>query len=285
MVEPVTTGVLLGAGWFANKLLGPSADALGEQLKIYASSRLEKIFKRTEDINSDSLVYPLPTVFAHLAIEQASISDDADNITEMWANLLANTGNGRTAPNLLFVEILSKLNSADVELLDKFLSLNFIQEIDSLNDQITSMPYSAITYAKCGGERNGLNNNAVKVANDISSRIISHSGSFDIFWREFLDLVHSNKYRSIYESIHFEHDQLARSDDGSAIHVSNSNVSQNLMSFEKLINQGLLVRYPASTGLGSIMRLTVTTLSPTPLAVEFVKACRGIQIVNTKGAT
>ena len=91
MVEPVSTSLLIGAGagWFANKVFGPSADALGQELKAYSSSRLGKIFKRAAERSKPEQVEALPPGFVVTFFQKASFSEDDESLTEMWANLLA----------------------------------------------------------------------------------------------------------------------------------------------------------------------------------------------------
>jgi hypothetical protein len=120
MVEPISTGAAVVAvgGWFANKLLGPTADALGEQLKIYAGARLTKIFSRAEQLGKDEVLNPLPPAFAYLALQKASFSEDSDVITNMWAALLLGAGRTFKSRHATFVDILSAMTSNDAKLLN-----------------------------------------------------------------------------------------------------------------------------------------------------------------------
>lgn len=121
MVEPVTTGALvLGAGWFANKLLGPSADALGDQLKIYAGDRLRTIFGRTQEITKGREIRPLSPGFAVVAFQRASFSEDDPRLTEMWAQLIANATQEQTSRHVIYAEILSQIGGDEARLLLQF---------------------------------------------------------------------------------------------------------------------------------------------------------------------
>jgi len=92
MAEPlISTGAaLVGAGaWFANRVFGPSAGALGDSLKVYLQSQLPKIFDRAGDIaKSENLELSeiSPGLLTRMIID-ASSSDDSDEIREWWANL------------------------------------------------------------------------------------------------------------------------------------------------------------------------------------------------------
>jgi Abortive infection alpha len=120
VVDPIVTPlVIAGAGtWFANKLLGPSADGLGDQLKMFASNRLEKIFKRTEELSGNAPLNPLQPGFAYLAISKASFSEDAGNITDMWANLLLAASKEQSSTYVNFAEILAQIGSQEAEILN-----------------------------------------------------------------------------------------------------------------------------------------------------------------------
>ncbi len=113
MVEPFSTGLALGAGWFANKLFGPSADALGDALKNYGSSRLGKIFNRAAGKTNPEQVQALPPGFVMTFFQKASFSEDDDSLTEMWANLLAQAATDFTNRHAAYVEILSELTAFD----------------------------------------------------------------------------------------------------------------------------------------------------------------------------
>jgi hypothetical protein len=127
MVDPIITpGVaLVGAGtWFANKLLGPSADAMGEQLKGFATDRLNKIFKKAEDLGSQKKLAPLPAGFALVALQKASFSEDSETLTEMWANLLLDAASGYKSRHSLFADILSQIGCSEAQALNGLMRLS-----------------------------------------------------------------------------------------------------------------------------------------------------------------
>lgn len=123
MVDPIITpGVaLVGTGtWFANKLLGPSADALGSQIKSFATERLKKIFKKAEELSAGKDMVPIPAGFALTALQKASFSEDDDTLTVMWANLLLDATQGCTSRHSLFSDILSQIGPLEAKALDEF---------------------------------------------------------------------------------------------------------------------------------------------------------------------
>mgnify|MGYP000863313680 CR=1 FL=1 len=122
MVEPLTTGAaLVGVGgWFANKLLGPSADALGDQLRVYAGMRLNKILGRAEEISEGNEPKALPPAFSMIALQRASLSEDEETVTEMWARLLLSASNEFENLHMIFVDVLSQMGAKEAQFLNSF---------------------------------------------------------------------------------------------------------------------------------------------------------------------
>jgi Abortive infection alpha len=151
MVEPISTGAaLVGAGaWFANKLLGPSADALGNELKIYASNRLEKIFRRAEQLTDRENVSPLPPGFALQFIQKASFSEDDKMLTEAWANLLANAARSFDNRYALFVDILSQMTTSDAQLFTSIFEIS--PSPDAVENVQRLRGYMEANYSSVGG--------------------------------------------------------------------------------------------------------------------------------------
>ena len=128
MPEPVvTTGaVALGAGaWFANKILGPSAGRLGDNLLVYSENRVPKIFGRADAIAHESNIEPKPIkpgLLTRMVID-ASMSEDAEEITEWWANLFVDASQASCNQHALFSDIMAQIGPKEVKLLDEFLQL------------------------------------------------------------------------------------------------------------------------------------------------------------------
>lgn len=120
--EIVTAAQILAgtgaAGWAADKLLGPSVGAVGEQINLYLSSRLTKILdaigKREGEQGN---LQPLPPGFLVTAFQKASVSEDDPDITEMWANLLIAAGSEFESRQMIFADILSQFGGAEARLL------------------------------------------------------------------------------------------------------------------------------------------------------------------------
>ncbi|TPG41002.1 DUF4393 domain-containing protein [Sphingomonas koreensis] len=122
-MEIVSAASLLasaGAGtWLADKLLGPSFQALGEQFRAFAGKRLTAIFSRAEELVDPSKVKALPPGFALQFIQKASFSEDDPQITDMWAGLLADAAQGISNKHNIFVDILSQIGSKEAKFIDE----------------------------------------------------------------------------------------------------------------------------------------------------------------------
>ncbi|MEM8697187.1 MAG: Abi-alpha family protein [Pseudomonadota bacterium] len=120
MVEPVvTTGAALvgAAAWFTNKLFGPSVAAMGDAIRNYGTARIEKILGSAADKTDPDEVRALPPGFGMVFFQKASFSEDNDDLTEMWANLLSTAATNFTNRHVAYVEILSQLTAFDAKVL------------------------------------------------------------------------------------------------------------------------------------------------------------------------
>jgi Abortive infection alpha len=133
LVEPLTTGAaIVGLGWAGKKVLGPSFDELGEQLRIYLSGRMSKIFRRMDDIGISSTATPLPPGFTYLAIQKASFSEDEERITEMWARLLIDAATEYKPRHPLIADILGQLTSDEAIELDRIVPADYIKKFSTV---------------------------------------------------------------------------------------------------------------------------------------------------------
>lgn len=120
--------ILAGSGagtWVADKLLGPSFNALGEQIRAFAGDRLHKIFNRVAQKTGPEKLHELPPGFAFQFIHKASFSEDAEELTEMWANLLVDAGTDFKSKHSLFADILSQLGPDDARALDRLVPSDY----------------------------------------------------------------------------------------------------------------------------------------------------------------
>lgn len=142
MPEPISTGALIvGAGWAGKKVLGPSLDEFGGQLRIYAGERIKKIFEALEKKKPDvTKLNPLPPAFTLKFVQSASLSDDDEILTGMWANLLINASSNYSNRKVLFVDILETLSVEDAKVLDSLIvpgrSYEFFDNLGSIGDLI-----------------------------------------------------------------------------------------------------------------------------------------------------
>jgi Abortive infection alpha len=123
MAEIVTAAALLAGsgagGWLAEKLLGPSFSALGDQFRAFAGRRINKIFDRAQQNVSDNEIIALPPGFAWKFLQAASYSADDDTITDMWAGLLNDAAHGANHRHNIFVDVLSQIGPEEAAYLNE----------------------------------------------------------------------------------------------------------------------------------------------------------------------
>lgn len=122
------------AGWTAAKLLGPSADAVGEHVRAFLGTRVSKIFAEVKKQSEGSDLGQLPPGFAALAIQKASISEDDKTLTSLWASLLISAATTFSTKHVVFADILSQIGPLEAKVL-RNLTQNFE---DSLEFQLAS---------------------------------------------------------------------------------------------------------------------------------------------------
>jgi len=119
VVDPISAGLVVGAGWAGKKILGPSLDSIGDQLKGYSTERIQKILAKAEEKKiPPQVVSAVPNAFALRFFQSASMSEDDEVITELWANLLINSSISFDSRKLLYLDILDKISPADARILD-----------------------------------------------------------------------------------------------------------------------------------------------------------------------
>lgn len=118
-MEPVstTTALALGAGWFANKVLGPSADELGTQLKAFVGERTRKFVSGAQAKADPEKAKPLTPAFFYNFSQKAAFSEDSDEINEMWSSLLADASEGQSYRHSIFADILTRFGSHEAKYL------------------------------------------------------------------------------------------------------------------------------------------------------------------------
>lgn len=268
MVEPVTTGALLvgsafGAGaWFVEKVLGPSADAMGQSLRLFLSERISKVFARAEELVGDrDSLQQIPPAFMIKFIQAASFSEDTDVITDLWANLLISSSKKFSNRNALYVDILEGLSSEDAILLDE-LTTSEILGVPVNNSMLhvggvkNALQSSAVSYLA----KNGLNHfdldGAYKFSENIfESRTVSSPKiiGWEISYRPY---VSDNNSKTIFYNLFHK---LGHSD--------------SVAPYDALIRQRLVCEFNFNFNVGSLVE--VHGVAVTSLGLQFITCCRG----------
>lgn len=134
----IAGGAALGpsAAWFADKIFGPSASTMGDQLKAYLQTRLPTIFGVAEEKARQIGLNPKPIQPGLLArmIADASFSAENEEITDWWANLFVDAAQFGSNEHAVFSDIMALLGPAEVKLLDRLLK-PYGYVLDDIDDQ------------------------------------------------------------------------------------------------------------------------------------------------------
>jgi hypothetical protein len=121
MAEIISTGAALvgGAAWFADKLFGPSAEALGGSLKVHLQARIPNIFSVAERKASPANLHPVAPGLLSRMIVDASFSEENEEVTDWWANLFIQAASGHCETNrqAVFSDIMAMLGPTEVRVL------------------------------------------------------------------------------------------------------------------------------------------------------------------------
>lgn len=248
-MEPVSTGLVVG--WFANKLLGPTADALGEQLKAYGSARLKKIFDRAAGKAKPEEVEALSPGFLITFVQKASFSEDDESLTEMWANLLAQAATGFSNRHAAYVEILSELTAFDA------------MTLASLVPEET--PFFP--------EMSAPVNLKLELRRNLAAEIRNISDTQDEAQAEFNRLMHlklSWPGRITSARLHFKDEN-----DPKVTRPLSGGVPDQFAAFDNLCRLGLLEKFDLNNSMKPY-ETSIEGVLVTMLGVGFTQTCRGI---------
>jgi Abortive infection alpha len=260
MIEPVSTGAaIVGIGWAGKKILGPSLDELGQQLKIYAGRRIEKIFEKTDQLAAaPALLNQVPPAFALKFFQSASLSEDEEIITDLWANLLINSSKEFNHRYVLYLDILEKLSAEDALILNEIIPPG----IDTAQQRSVQWQLNSMRQSLCW--------NAERILNDkgITHFDVDSADKFDGYLSEFKSDWPVRVLASIIPHIPANGPLGNGSASSAARGWSNSEAP-----YDNLMRQRLLQSFEVSFIAG--FQTTVAGIMATALGVEFIESCRG----------
>jgi hypothetical protein len=234
-------------GWLADKLLGPSFNALGEQFRAFAGKRLSSIFSAADKLTDQEKLEALPPGFALEFLQKASFSEDDEGLTRLWAGLLIEASKEFDSRHVSFVSILSQLTSTDAEVLNGLVSHEFYP-VNLITIPVT---LNLDTRTKIASEIKNVCDSDTEAEAEIS-RLID------------LDLGWPGKVTSI--RIYYK--------DGDKQHVLSGGLLDKKSSFENLLRLGLLEKFEVSNSL-TPYAVGVEGYLVTVLGLMFIQTCRG----------
>jgi hypothetical protein len=244
--------VLVGGGagaWLADKLLGQSFAALGEQFQAFAGKRLKAIFAKAEELNSGNSLNPLPPGFALEYLQKASFSEDDEELTILWAGLLLQASENFNNRHPSFVNILSQLTVDDALVLEKIVDEDF-------------PPIKMVSFpVTLNSDTRRLVANGMKNVSDTDSEAeaeITRLLQLDLKWPG-----HVTAARVYYQ-------------DGDKQHPITGGDLMRKSSFENLLRLGLLEKFEVSNSI-TPYSVAVEGYLATVLGISFVQTCRGVK--------
>jgi Abortive infection alpha len=263
MVEPIiTTGaVLVGAGtWFADKIFGPSAEKLGQSLSVYASDRVRKIFSlASQKAEDEQQINQLPPGYLFKLVQAASFSDESDDITEMWANLLIESSKCLERKHTTYVDIMEKLGHDEAEILNNLIG-EYAPKFYS-QKMYNTEPHKNLQRGYYFDIADGILKEKMvahfdeEMASDFEEKVLK----FKTVWPSlitFLDIPYALP-------VNQQHDR----DVGKRTYTTES------IKFDILIRQQLVEKFNVDFIAG--FQMEAAGVMPTPLGLDFIKVCRG----------
>lgn len=151
--------VVAGSGaatWFADKVFGPSVDALGVNLKAYLQSRVPAIFANAaEKVKNTNLEITSvkPGLLARMVVD-ASFSEEVEEITDWWANLFISAAYQGRNEHAVFSDIMAVIGPDEAQCLQQFIDQfemckdsrwfrsempSMVEVVDHLRDEVVSL--------------------------------------------------------------------------------------------------------------------------------------------------
>ena len=236
------------AGWVVDKLLGPSADELGNQIKIFASDRLAAIFSAIGRKRKAAEHGALPPGFSVSAIQKASVSDNDPNLTEMWANLLIAAADNYKSRHMVFADILSQIGPEEAQLLKK-LAGKRDPDIRMDSDDIRRRFRTSLDSMKIKGRLDR------REANDLLDPIEKVFDALPVSFESVKVLIGASERQSAH------------------LYKKDETVSCLVLERQNLVKSTV---FEYSAGAVGPFPITATAFVLTELGLEFVNVCEGV---------
>lgn len=261
VIDPVSTGALIGLGWAGKKILGPSLDEIGGQLKLYVGERIQKIFEKVEASSAEVDLHELPKAFALKFFQSASISEDDESITIMWANLLINSSRQFDSRKILYLDILEKLSSDDACLVNALVGdLTNDFSIGNVRWFLDSVKTTSVWRAQTILRERSIMHFTYEAAEEFNASMSQRETSLPI--------------RVLETMVPYIPELPA--DSPSNVHLPTSSsvgLAESMAPYDPLIRQRLAQDFSFDFIAG--FQIEVGGVMATSLGIDFVRSCRG----------
>ena len=280
--EPIGEAALA----FFQKLLGPVGEAgefLTDKVRFYRWKSSLKTMEKAKKIALERglNINEVPLKFLVPFMEKSSLEEEDSPLIDRWAQLLAQAADDSHKAKISFVDILSRLTSREIILLEDIITIREIDKIRITHSEILELPALSQIYCTLAASER-LRGIEIECNNIWTNNNGSQPATFDET-RKFLfnDALRKEIARTEYARHRFF---AAAPDRFLEILSSNESFYKNASSVDILISCGLLQRSVFQIEVRG-GRLTVSLIYPTPLAIEFVGTCRGddLSIIHEEG--
>ena len=261
--EPIGEAALA----FFQKLLGPVAEAgelLSDKVRFYRWKSSLKIIKKAEEVARKNKISPkeVPLKFLVPFLEKSSLEEEDSDMASQWANLLTSAISNPKEADIPLIDILSKLGSKEVKILEGMISRDRVMAMLDYDD-----PFAAFV-SRGFANRFGLGSLVSSVIRKAEPKTTEDVRSLCVRY------MSTGEPHAVIECIEYRFYVVDH--DGSPSIVPNESVSdgRQISSYETLISLGLLNR-SSYVNRSDDLELSVTILTPTLLAFRLVTQCRG----------
>jgi hypothetical protein len=274
---------------FIARIFGPLADLgdlLSDKIRFYRwESSLETMKKAQRICEENSIdIQEVPLKNLIPLLEKSSLEPEGSPLIDMWANLLAASAKDPNLARNVYCELLANLSSEDVRVLDEFIPANHLRNLKkqfkALQNKLDAhfMSFETFISMTSTSDKGDLFENCIHNAKEFNELNLSESDNYHHVSEKLDELVDITAGLSQYQNIVCDGLNILL-DDSKYIYCSNIRIMDNIQAYDNLISSGILERATDYFSMSNV-NIQVTIISPTVLGVDFISACRGVNLAT-----
>lgn len=270
--EPIGQAALA----FFQKLLGPVGEAgefLTDKIRFYRWQSSLKTLQKAREIAAEYKleVNEVPLKFLIPFMEKSSLEDDDSEMTVRWANLLASAMESPTEAKVPFIDILAKIGPSEVIILEDLISKEYSTEY--LESSHPTIKFASHNFASRFATSSSMASFFSLLTSD------STDETAKIVCQKFMEMEENEGF--LIEAVEYS---IEKDGDHRLTGIEpNMKVFSRMMSFELLQSLSLVTR-SIYVHRSAAVYVSITMITPTPLAFSFVTECRGDRIMAKASA-